>query len=96
VLERDGNVADAVAAFERALSIYGGLISRFEDPQARVFSVVPLWRLGGLKGSQGEPELRRALRILVELRDANRLDAKRIGWISKIEAQIAARDGVGK
>jgi hypothetical protein len=46
-------------------------------------------RLGKLKGSGGLSELRQALAILTELRDASRLDAKRTGWIPQIEAQIA-------
>jgi hypothetical protein len=90
MLAKDGKTAEAVAAFERALGIYEILIGRFSDPQARVNSVVPLWRLGGLKGKGGKQDLQRALAILVELRDANRLDAMRIKWIPKIEAQIAA------
>jgi hypothetical protein len=51
----DEKAAEAVAAFERALGIYEILIGRFNDPQARLNSVVPLWRLGGLKGNPGDP-----------------------------------------
>ncbi len=87
---KNGNNSEAIAAFERALSIYNVLTERLGDPQARVNSVVPLWRLGGLKGKAGQAELRQALGILVELRDANRLDAKRITWIPQIEQAIAA------
>ncbi len=87
---KEGKVSDAIAAFERALSIYETLTTRLGDPQARVNSVVPLWRLGGMKGKAGQAELRRALGILVELRDAGRLDAERVTWIPEIEGQIAA------
>jgi hypothetical protein len=93
MLSRGGNSAEAIASFERALAIYEALVSRLGDPQARVNSVVPLLRLGGLKGKDGKADLQRALAILVELRDANRLDARRIGWIPEIEAQIAALGG---
>ena len=89
MLARDGKTSEAIAAFQRALGIYGDLVSRLGEPQARVNSVVPLWRLGKLKGSGGVSELRQALAILTELRDASRLDAKRAGWIPQIEAQIA-------
>jgi len=89
---KNGNNSEAIAAFERALSIYNVLTERLGDPQARVNSVVPLLRLGGLKGKAGQAELRQALGILTELRDANRLDAKRITWIPQIEQAIAALD----
>jgi uncharacterized caspase-like protein len=90
MLAKEGNAAEAIAAFERALSIYETLTTRLGDPQARVNSVVPLWRLGGLRGAAGQVELRRALGILVELRDAGRLDANRIAWIPQVEGGIAA------
>jgi tetratricopeptide (TPR) repeat protein len=92
MLNREGNTAEAIAAFERALRIYEELVARLSDPQARVNSVVPLWRLGELKGKAGQAELRRAHGILTELREAGRLDARRITWIAQIEAQIAALD----
>jgi len=43
-----------------------------------------------LKGKEGTADLQRALDILAELRDANRLDAMRIEWIPEIERQIEA------
>ncbi len=89
VLAKDGKAPEAIAAFQAALYIYGGLVSRLQDPQARVNSVVPLWRLGELKGAEGLSELRQALGILKELRDASLLDARRIAWIPQVEAQIA-------
>ena len=89
VLAKDGKAPEAIAAFQAALYIYGGLVSRLQDPQARVNSVVPLWRLGELKGAAGQSELQQALGILNELRDAGRLDAKRTAWVPQIEAQIA-------
>ncbi len=94
-----GNAGEAVAGFERALSVYETLVARLGDHEARVNSVVPLVRLGQLKGKAGKAELQRALDILVELRDANRLDAMRIGWIPNIEALIAGsaeKAGEGK
>ncbi len=90
LLARDGRLAEASAAFERALGVFEILLSRFGDPQARAKSVAPLLKLGVLKGKDGKQHLRGALDILIELRDANRLDARRIKWIPRIEAQIAA------
>ena len=90
MFESDGNPSEAFAAFERALETYATLIARFDDHEARVNSVVPLLRLGGLKGKEGTADLQRALDILAELRDANRLDAMRIEWIPEIERQIEA------
>ena len=90
VLMKDGKTAEAVAAFERALGIYDMLIGRFGDPQARANSVTSLAALGLLKGKDGIQNLRSALAILIELRDANRLDERRLKLIPVIEAQIAA------
>lgn len=50
---------------EVALAGYGGLLARNpDDIQARLFSVVPLWRLGELKGKAGLNELEAALAVL--------------------------------
>ena len=77
-------------SFEKALAAYNGLMKRNpEDIQSRVFSVVPLWRIGGLKGAGGRAELEAALAILKPLAAANRLDANRRGWIGQIEAQVS-------
>jgi hypothetical protein len=54
--------ADAIAAFQRALAAYRTLLDRNpDDVQSRMFSVVPLWRLGGLKGKDGRKDLEAAL-----------------------------------
>jgi tetratricopeptide (TPR) repeat protein len=87
LLVKNGNKEEASAAYQRALGIYKDAIVRLNDPQARLNSVVPLWRLGGLKGAAGQPELQRGLAILTELRDAGKLDAKRIKWIPQIERE---------
>ena len=62
---------------------------RLDDIPSLVNSVVPLWRLGGLKGPRGQPDLEAALAILQPLAAAGRLDARRTRWIPQIEAQIA-------
>ena len=90
MLAREGDAIGAIAAFERALAAYRQLIARQpDDIQSRVLSVVPLWRLGGLKGREGRGDLEAALAILKPLADADRLDARRKGWTAAIEAQIA-------
>jgi hypothetical protein len=60
------------------------------DIQARLFSVVPHWRLAGLDPPNGANHLRAALAILRPLADADRLDANRLNWIPQIEAQLAS------
>ncbi len=88
---RQGETAEAIAAFERALGVYQALLARnADDIQSRLFSVVPLWRLGGLKGKDGRHDLEAALAILKPLADADRLDANRREWIALIEDRIAA------
>ena len=62
------------------------------DIQSRVFSVLPLWRLGRLKAKGGRQDLEAALAILKPLAEADRLDANRRGWIPLIEAELAALD----
>jgi tetratricopeptide (TPR) repeat protein len=85
-----GRTVEAIAAFERALAAYKTLLDRHpHDIQSRVFSVVPLWRLGSLKGREGRAELEAALAILEPLAAADRLDANRRGWIAQIKAEIA-------
>ena len=81
----------AIEAFQRALAIYRELMLRNpDDVQVRLFSVVPLWRIGVLKRKQGRNELQEALAILKPLAAADRLDANRRDWIPQIEKQIAA------
>src|SRR5262249_38078277 len=68
----------AIEAFQRALAIYRELMLRNpDDVQVRLFSVVPLWRIGVLKRKQGRNELQEALAILKPLAAADRLDANR-------------------
>ncbi|MEZ5910456.1 MAG: hypothetical protein R3D31_16780, partial [Hyphomicrobiaceae bacterium] len=91
MLARERRTKEAIAAFERALEGYRELLRRNpDDMPSQVYSVVPLWRIGSLKGKDGKPELEAALAILKPLAAAQRLDAMRIGWISQVEAQIAA------
>ena len=66
------------------------MIGRTGDPESRVGSVLPLRRLGELKGKTGRPDLVAALAILKPLAAAGRLDARRTTWIPEIERQIAA------
>src|SRR5215813_423047 len=81
----------AIEAFQRALAIYRELMLRNpDDVQVRLFSVVPLWRIGVLKRKQGRNELQEALAILKPLAAADRLDSNRRDWIPQIEKQIAA------
>ena len=54
---------------------------------------MPLWRLGDLKGKDGLLYLREALATLKPLAEADRLDAKRKGWIASIDAQIKTLEG---
>jgi tetratricopeptide (TPR) repeat protein len=90
---REDRPSEAVAAFERALSAYERLIEQnADDLPSRVNSVVPLWRLGQLKGQNGRADLEAALGILKPLAASDRLDAMRTGWTEQIEAQIAALD----
>ena len=57
--------------------------------QARLFSVVPLWQRGRLRGPAGRAELEEALASLRPLAAANRLDHRRRGWIAAIDADLA-------
>ena len=67
------------------------LISRNPgNVQSQVFSVVPRWRLAALDPPRARAHLEAALAILRPLAEANRLDANRLKWISRIEAQLAA------
>ena len=52
-------------------------------------STVSLTMLGLLKGKDGQTELRRALEILIPLRDAKKLDAYKASLILLIEKQMA-------
>jgi hypothetical protein len=64
-------------------------VSRYLAP-GRATVLVPLWRLGTLKGKDGRGELEAALAILKPLAAADRLDANRLGWwVVQIESQIA-------
>ena len=88
---RQGDTAQARVAFENALAAYKVLVERNPgDLPSKVNSVVPLLRLGGLKGPAGRADLEAALAILKPLAAANRLDANRRGWIPQLEAEIAA------
>ena len=84
-----GQTVEAVAAFEGALRAYHTLLARNpDDTQSLLLSVVPLWKLGKLKGKEGRSDLESALGVLTPLAAANRLDAKRQGSIPRIEKQI--------
>jgi len=74
---RHGQAREAIAAFKRALVAYNVLLRRNPgDVQSRVFSVVPLWRLGELKGKHGRKDLEAALAILKPLAAALDLTGK--------------------
>jgi tetratricopeptide (TPR) repeat protein len=82
-----GETSQAIAAFERALNICREAQRRNpDDVQARLFSVVPLWRLGRLKGKEGRTDLEAALAILKPLAAADRLDHDRRSWPCDREA----------
>jgi tetratricopeptide (TPR) repeat protein len=82
---------EAKAAFERALEIYRGLEARApDDPNARISSVLPRWRLADLEPERAAEHLRSALSILERLAQEKRLDALRTGWYPQIRAQLAA------
>ncbi|HMN70867.1 MAG TPA: toll/interleukin-1 receptor domain-containing protein [Rhodoblastus sp.] len=88
-----GDTAQAVGSYQKALNIYRSLRQRnSDDLQSEILSVVPLWRLGNLKGAEGRGDLEAALGILRPLAAAGRLDAKRRGWIPTIEADLAKLD----
>ncbi|MBV8870841.1 MAG: tetratricopeptide repeat protein, partial [Acetobacteraceae bacterium] len=90
VQSRRGETVQAIAAFEQALRVYRELQARNPtDVQSRVFSVVPLWRLGLLKGKDGRADLEVALTILKQLAAANRLDANRRNCIDQIQSNLA-------
>jgi hypothetical protein len=67
--------------------------SEYSDILSKVFSVVPLSKLGALKGQEGGPYLEAALAILKPLAEADRLDANRKSWIPKIEQALAQLKG---
>ena len=69
--------------YERMLQINPG------NFQARLYSVIPLWRLRALAGAEGAMYLRQALSILQDLDAQDRLDGKRKQRIPQIEAQLA-------
>jgi tetratricopeptide (TPR) repeat protein len=90
---RRGETGPAIAAFERALRGYRELQRRNPgDVPSHVYSVVPLWQLGSLKGKGGRADLQAALAILQMLADADRLDARRRGWIAMIQREITSLD----
>ena len=85
-----GETKQAIAAFARALDIYREAQRRNpDDVQARLFSVVPLWRLGRLRGKEGRIDLEAALAILEPLAALDRLDHRRRGWIEAIRNDMA-------
>jgi tetratricopeptide (TPR) repeat protein len=84
-----GDTLQAIAAFDRALRIYRELQAHNPaDIQSHIFSVVPLWRLGLLKGRGGRADLEAALAILERLIAANRLDFNRRRWINQIQSDL--------
>jgi tetratricopeptide (TPR) repeat protein len=84
-----GKAIQAIAAFEQALRIYRELQARNpDDIPSRVFSVIPLWRLGRLRGGEGRADFEAALAILKPLADADRLDANRRRWIEQIQSEV--------
>jgi len=88
-----GELALAIAAFERALDSYRQLQRRNPaDIVSLVSSVVPLWRLGRLRGRKGRADFEAALAILKPLAAADRLDANRRNWIESIQNDVAATD----
>jgi tetratricopeptide (TPR) repeat protein len=85
-----GDTEAAIGSFEQALTIYRAALQRnAEDVQARLNSVVPLWRLGELRGAAGRAELEEAFAILREFAAADRLDHRQRQWIPRIEAALA-------
>ena len=90
-LTRQGDVPGAIAAFEQALAVYRGLARAHpDDARSLAFSIVPHWRLAELDGAKQREHLEAALAILEPLAAADRLDAKRRGWLAQIKAQLMA------
>ena len=90
LLGREGDGEAAQAAYLQALDAYRRLCERNpDDVQSRVFSVVPLWRLGSLGGPDARRHLNEALSILRPLAAADRLDANRKSWIPQLEKMLA-------
>ena len=88
---RQGDTPGAIAAFEQALVIYRGLARAHpDDAQALAFSIVPHLRLAELDRAKQREHLEAALAILEPLAAADRLDAKRRGWLARIKAQLNA------
>src|SRR5262249_55577780 len=82
IYARQNQTAEAIAAFERALDSYRVLIARNpDDIQSRLSTAAPLARIGVLRGTDGRAHLQEALDVLKPLSDADRLDARRRGWI---------------
>ncbi len=84
-----GNAPEAIAAFDRAAHIFDAELARAEDPEFRAESTISLAMLGLLKGKDGQAEMRRALDILIPLRDAKKLDAYKASLIPTLEKQMA-------
>ena len=90
MLSRVGDPEGARKAYKRALQNYEKMIQLNPgDTQARLYLVVPLWRLGDLEGAEGSAHLKRALAILKDFDAQDRLDARRKGWIPEIEALLS-------
>ncbi|MGA9824347.1 MAG: tetratricopeptide repeat protein, partial [Methylocystis sp.] len=90
-LTRQGDAAGAIAAFEQALAVYRGLARAHpDDARSLAFSIVPHWRLAELDRAKQREHLEAALAILEPLAAADRLDAKRRGWLAQIKAQLTA------
>jgi len=87
---RQGDIRGAIASFERAAAIYGDLVRAHpDDARSLLFSVVPRWRLAELDAARAREHLEAALGILEPLAAADRLDAKRRGWLTQLKAQLA-------
>jgi tetratricopeptide (TPR) repeat protein len=90
-LTRQGDATGAIAAFEQALAVYRGLARAHpDDAQSLAFSIVPHLRLAELDRAKQREHLEAALAILEPLAAADRLDAKRRGWLARIKAQLNA------
>lgn len=90
ILLRLDNSAAALASLTTALAVYDRLAeATTEDGKARLLSVVPRVRLATLDPANARRHLTTALDILKPLADAGRLDSTRLGWIPRLEADLA-------
>ena len=86
------NNADAArASITAALAVYDRLAAANpRDHKARLYSVIPHWRLATLDPANARAHLTIALGILKPLAEAKQLDATRATWIPKIESELAS------